>query len=148
MPGRLSIALLFILLCCFSANDIYGQKDDTNEKRLSIEACRIPLTAIGRQVSFKGTAIYKVKTGKQGEIAEINPISIPAIFGVALQLDMFECCMRHWRLNPSADYLVSLRAGTTGETLKRWLIVVSEKDGDTIEIVLENISECKEPIGK
>jgi hypothetical protein len=145
MPRRFSIALLFILLCYFSGKDIYGQKDDNNEKPLSIEACRVPFTAIGRQGSFRGTAIYKVKTGKQGEIAEINPISIPVIFRVALQLDMFECCMSHWRLNPSAEYLVSLHAGTTGETLRRWLIVVSEKGGRTIEIVLPNISECNEP---
>lgn len=148
MPGRISIALIYIILCCISGKNVYSQKDENNEKSLSIEACRVPLTAIGRQGTFTGTALYKVNTGKQGEIVEISPISIPDIFRVTLELDMFECCMRHWRLNPSAEYSVALQAGTTGETLRRWVIVVSEKNGSSIDIVLANRSECKESENK
>jgi hypothetical protein len=148
MHKKLGIALFLVFLCSFSGKDIYGQKDNKDEKPISIEACRVPLTDIGRRASFQGTAVYRVKTGKQGKITSIDPISIPDFFRAMLQLDLFECCIRHWRLHPSAEYSIALQAGTTGETLNRWLIVVKEKAGSTIKIVLASTSDCKESGGK
>jgi hypothetical protein len=56
--------------------------------------------------------------------------------------------MRHWRLHPSAEYSIALQAGAKGETLSRWLIVVTEKAGSTIKIILASTSDCKESDGK
>ena len=141
---RLYILLAIGLLWISSGQMLYGENEGKNTNSLSIEACHVTLTALGRTATFQGTAVYKVKTGEKGQITAIDPVTIPGPFRALLHLDGFECCMRHWRLQPSSEYVVGFQAGTTGETLRRWLITISQKDDNTLEIVLPSISECKE----
>lgn len=112
---------------------------------ISIDACNVDLIPAGRWPSFVETVVYRVTTNSSGMVIGSSIQAAPKVLDQFLNLDQFECCIERWVLLPDTEYLVSLRAGTTGQAGSQWEIRVCHPSEPCIQVNLPRVEyDCNE----
>jgi hypothetical protein len=98
---------------------------------LRIEACKVDYSQLGRHATFEGMVLYRALTDEGGRIVRLK--ALKKVSSAFVRIDQLECCIMSWVLEPSAEYTVTFRFGTT---LSEWSILLSGGDADSIHVTL------------
>lgn len=103
---------------------------------LEAESCAVALTASG-QGSWRSSFVYTAAvdaTGRAGPMT-LAPTDTVAAAKKFIRLNQFEACIQRWRFAGPGALQIVFDAGTSGETLRRWLITVT-RAGEQFRLVL------------
>jgi hypothetical protein len=124
-----------LALACLGVSSSTIAQTSLTPPVVSIEACRVGLTAAGRTSSFQGTAILQADTDAAGTVVAVKDLRVPDVFPIFVEMTEFKACVTRWKFRGAGAIVVALTAGTTGETLQSWSISVGNS-GQGFTLVL------------
>jgi hypothetical protein len=123
--ARRNWVLVVILTQLFASSAAaQGQGEILPLQIVSVEACIIPLTELGRRSAFSGNAVYSVSIGQDSKVERLNLVRDGGLTRF-VELQAFERCFGRWRFGEAGSATVAFRAGTT---VAQWSITVRQND--------------------
>jgi hypothetical protein len=104
---------------------------------VSLRACRVEFTEVGRHARFHGTALWRLQTNGTGKVEKMTDLRVPDFFPGFLRIDQLKCCVRQWRLQPDSSYTLAFFAGSD---VPEWSLSVTGS-GQKLQLVLPGRSD-------